>query len=212
MTYPAFAVSVATPALELRPATDDLLAQLAPLVHQGAAEATPAPYDDPMSLYESDPDTRVARWYQGIWRGRGTVQPDLWRLYFVVMVDGEAVGMQDLIGEGFATYGTVVSFSWLAKDARRRGMGREMRQAILHLAFDGLGATEATSEAFIDNRGSNSVSRHLGYEPNGTTWATRQGEVQQIQSWRLSRAVWESHRRNDITVRGADQWLALIES
>jgi hypothetical protein len=29
-----------------------------------------------------------------------------------------------------------------------------MRQAILHLAFDGLGAKEATSDAFVANHGS----------------------------------------------------------
>jgi RimJ/RimL family protein N-acetyltransferase len=44
-----------------------------------------------------------------------------------------------------------------------------MRAAALHLAFAGLGAREATSEAFADNRASNRVSQTLGYEPNGTT-------------------------------------------
>ena len=34
-----------------------------------------------------------------------------------------------------------------------------MRSAILHLAFDGLGAAEAHSEAALDNAGSNGVSR-----------------------------------------------------
>ncbi len=51
-----------------------------------------------------------------------------------------------------------------------------MRAAILHLAFAGLSAREASSEAFADNDASNGVSRALGYEPNGTTWATRPGQ------------------------------------
>ena len=45
-----------------------------------------------------------------------------------------------------------------------------MREAVLHLAFDGLGAKEATSDAFVDNHGCNAISRDLGYEPNGSDW------------------------------------------
>src|SRR5258707_280428 len=81
---------------------------------------------------------RVAKWLRAIWRGRGKVEPAAWRLYFVVVVDGRAVGMQDLIGVDYSTFGTVTSFSWLADDQRGRGIGQEMRAAILHLAFEGL--------------------------------------------------------------------------
>lgn len=56
----------------------------------------------------------------------------------------------------------------LAPSLRHRGLGTEMRSAILHLAFDGLDAREASSEAFADNEASNAVSRSLGYEPTGT--------------------------------------------
>ncbi|HEU4566781.1 MAG TPA: GNAT family protein, partial [Marmoricola sp.] len=160
--------------------------------------------DDPMSFYEPDPDLRVARWLQAIWRGRGRVEPDFWRLYFAVLVDGRPVGMQDLVGAGFSTFGTVSSFSWLAADQRGRGLGREMRAAILHLAFDGLGAREATSEAFVDNRASNAISQRLGYEPDGSDWATRQGEAALLHRWRLTRGRWEKHRRSDIELHGVE--------
>lgn len=200
--YPAFDVLVTTPRLELRGATDDLLEQLAPLVREGKTAAHPLPYDDPMSLYEPDPDLRVQRWLQGIWRGRGRVEPDFWRLYFAVVVDGEPVGMQDLIGDRFATFGTVTTFSWLSADARGRGLGREMREAVLHLAFEGFGAREAGSDAFVDNAGSNAVSRALGYSENGTDWDTRQGEPAPIQRWRLVRESWLPHRRGDIALHG----------
>jgi RimJ/RimL family protein N-acetyltransferase len=69
-----------------------------------------------------------------------------------------------------------------------------MRSAILHLAFDGLGAREASSEAFTDNEASNAVSRALGYEPNGTTWATRRGSPAQLTAWKLTRNNWEQGR------------------
>lgn len=172
--------------------------------------AEPAPYDDPMSLYESDPHRRVQRWMQGIWRGRGTVEPNFWRLYFVVLIDGRPVGMQDLIGDRFATHGTVITFSWLAATARQRGLGREMREAVLHLAFDGFDAQEATSEAFLDNRGSNGVSRALGYQENGIVWATRQNEPARMQRWLLTRDTWQHRRRDDIVLTGVRACRELI--
>lgn len=64
--------------------------------------------------------------------------------YFVVMVDDCPVGMQDLIGVDFAVFGTVSTFSWLQPSFRHRGFGTEMRSAILHLAFAGLGAGDRT--------------------------------------------------------------------
>lgn len=103
---------------------DDLLQQLAPVVRLGKATAVPPPWDDPSAFYELTPDVRVWKWLQGIWRGRGTVRPELWRLYFVVIVDGEAVGMQDLTGQEFDSFGTVETTSWVSSDARQRGIIR----------------------------------------------------------------------------------------
>lgn len=209
-SYPLLDVRVSTPTLELHGATDDLLDHLADVVRAGQAHADPAPYDDPMSFYETDPDLRVATWLRAIWRGRGKVEADAWRLYFVVVVDGRPVGMQDLIGVSFSTFGTVTSFSWLSADQRGRGLGHEMRAAILHLAFDGLGAKEASSDAFVDNHGSNTISRDLGYEPNGSDWATRQGEPAPLNRWRLTRDAWERRRRDDIRLHNVAACRALL--
>ncbi|MEO7587619.1 MAG: GNAT family protein [Arachnia sp.] len=198
------------PRIELVGATDSLLDQLQDVVRAGKADAEPAPYDDPMSLYEDDPDARVRQWLLGVWRGRGSVTSSFWRLYFVVMLDGQPVGMQDLVGDGFSTFGSVATFSWLSSDVRRRGLGTEMRHAILALAFDGLGAAEATTDAFLDNDGSNGVSRALGYHHNGTDWATRRGEPAQLQRWRLAREDWRRHRRHDIQLHGVAECRAAL--
>jgi RimJ/RimL family protein N-acetyltransferase len=56
------------------------------------------------------------------------------------MVDGRPVAEQTLTGVHSSALGTVTTFSWLSADERARGLGHEMRAAILHLAFDGLGA------------------------------------------------------------------------
>ncbi len=209
-SYPLLDVRVSTPTLELYGATDELLDQLAEIVRAGKTHADPAPYDDPMSFYETDPDLRVARWLRAIWRRRGTVDPDAWRLNFVVVVDGHPVGEQTLSGVSFSTLGTVTTFSWLSSDQRGRGFGREMREAVLHLAFDGLGAQEASSDAFVDNDGSNAISRSLGYEPNGTEWATRRGEPALLGRWRLTRDTWKARRRDDIQLHNIAACHALL--
>lgn len=79
-----------------------------------------------------------------------------------------------------------------------------MRDAALHLCFEGFSAAEASSEAFLDNIGSNRVSEALGYERNGTTWATRRRQPEQMQRWLVARKNWLQAGRSDITMTGVD--------
>jgi RimJ/RimL family protein N-acetyltransferase len=142
-SYPPFDLIVRTPRVELRGATDDLLAALLPVVRAGVYDpAAPLPFDDPMSFYDDSPQ-REWRWLRAIWAGRSRVEVDeWWRLYFVVVYDGVPIGMQDLTGVSFRTLRTVATFSFLGRQYQGIGLGREARAAVLHLAFDGLGARE----------------------------------------------------------------------
>ncbi|HET6909332.1 MAG TPA: GNAT family protein [Mycobacteriales bacterium] len=209
LPYPPLQIEVTTPMLRLRGATDQLLEELIPIVRAGVVSDEDAPFDDPMSLYDSSP-SREWRWMRAIWAARARVEPDWWRINFVVEADGTLVGVQDLIAEEFPCFGGVSTFSWLAPPARGRGLGQEMRAAVLHLAFDGFGAREATSEAFVDNDASNAVSRSLGYEDNGVTWATRRGQPAQLRRWRLTRERWEPRRRTDIVLSGVAPALPVL--
>lgn len=209
LPYPPLHLEIETPRLRLLGATDDLLERLIPIVRDGVVQGDELPFDDPMSFYETSP-SREWRWLRAIWRARARTEAASWRLCFVVEVDGQLVGMQDLIADDFLTFGLITTFSWLAPDARGRGIGREMRSAILRLAFAGLGAREATSEAFLDNAASNAVSRALGYEENGTTWATRRGSPCQLRGWTLPRDKWEAAPRTDIVLGGVEQCLPLL--
>jgi RimJ/RimL family protein N-acetyltransferase len=201
-SYAPLRVLVRTPRLELRALTDERMEALAPLVAAGHATADPPPWDDPSPFYEPDPDTRVDLWMQAVWRARGTVRSDAWRLNFAAFVDDEPVGQQDLTGHDFNDFGTVESTSWVSSDRRGEGIGSEMRAAILHLAFEGLGAREALSEGAIDNPGSNTVSERLRYSRNGVAWATHQGRPVLGQRWRLTRDDWSAGRRDDIELIG----------
>ena len=208
-SYPPLNVQVHTPHLSLLGATDDLLEQLVPAVRKGIATEPPWPFDDPMSLYKDSPEREWA-WLRAIWSGRAKVSEDFWRLYFVVVVDGEPVGMQDLIAVDFPSFATIETFSWLSPEARGRGLGKEMRHAALHLAFEGLGAQRANSAGFIDNHASNHVSQALGYQPNGTDWATRRGEAAELSLWRLTRERWSERRRDDIELADVADCLPVL--
>lgn len=209
LPYPPFGIEIATPRLRLLGASDDRLEGLIPIVREGVVQGGELQFDDPMSFYELSP-TREWRWLRAVWRARARTEAAWWRLCFVVEVDGQPVGMQDLIAEDFPSFRLVTTFSWLAPAVRGQGIGREMRCAILHLAFAGLGAREATSEAFLDNAASNSVSRSLGYEQNGTTWATRRSSPHQLQRWILTRDTWAAQPRTDIVLSGLEPCLPLL--
>lgn len=208
-TYPPLNLRIHTPRLSLLGASDDLLERLVPVVRKGVVTGPPLPFDDPISLYRDSPD-REWTWLRAVWNGRAKVSDAFWRLYFVVVVDDEPVGIQDLIGNEFSAFGTVETFSWLGPDVRGHGLGKEMRQAVLHLAFEGLGARYADSSAFFDNRASNRVSHALGYRPNGIDWATRRGDPAEINRWRLSREQWAARRRDDIALVGVDECLPVL--
>jgi len=206
--WPPFDLAVRTPRVELRGATDEVREELVALLDRVMSDEE-APFDDPFSLYEAPPQ-RVRVWMQRQWGMQANLSPDDWRLYFAVIVDGRAVGMQDLGAQAFPALRTVHTFSWLVRGARGRGIGTEMRSAVLHLAFAGLDAIRATSEAFVDNDGSNGVSRALGYEPNGTSWATRRGEPGTMQRWLLTRDAWALRRRDDIEIVGLEACRGLL--
>ena len=131
-------------------------------------------------------------------------------LVFAVVVDGRAVGTQEITGAQFPRLRTVETFSWLTRSAQGRGLGKEMRESVLHFAFEGLGAERALSEAFEDNAPSGGVSRAVGYERDGTTWALRKGEPAPMARYVLMRRAWEERRRADIEVRGLEGCLPLL--
>ena len=84
------------------------------------------------------------------------------------MVDGRAVGEQTLIGVDFAALGTVTTFSWLSTDERGRGLGHEMRCAVLQLAFTVSGrGKSSTVDPMADRHRNSSRSRRRSREGVG---------------------------------------------
>ena len=206
--WPFFNLVVATPRLELRYATDELLLELTGV----AGDVIPPgamPFDGNSTFYDRSPAGR-RRWLAGQWGARARTSPEWWVLVFAVLVDGRAVGTQEISAVNFPALRTVGTFSWLTRSHQGRGFGREMREAVLHVAFEGLGAHRAQSEAFEDNAPSCAVSRSVGYERDGTTWALRGTESAAMARFLLTRESWASRRRSDIEIRGLEPCMPLL--
>ena len=130
----------------------------------------------------------VLQWY---WRALGEWRVEHWRLPLAVWFGSDLVGFQELEASRFASLGTVESSSWLVRDARGLGVGKEMRAAVLNLAFEHLGALVATSGAWESNAASLGVSRALGYVDNGWFVDEHLGRVARQRRVILERSAWD---------------------
>jgi len=138
------------------------------------------------------------------WNQRASWSPKDWGLGFAVVVDGEVVGVQDLFAKDFPEKKVAESGSWLGRDHQGRGIGKEMRAAMLHFAFEGLGARWMETFAFRDNAASIGVTEGLGYEPNGFEMDLRRGKGAELARYRMTREAWETQRRRDIRIEGLE--------
>jgi len=146
---------------------------------------------------------------QGYWRALGLWSPDDWALPFVARSAGEVVGAQWLEGPDWRADHVVDSSSWLAPAARGRGLGKQMRAAVLALAFGPLRADAAVSSAVVDNPSSLGVSRALGYRDTHRSVLEHSGET--LQHVRLERAAWErSGQAHKVVITGVSPALPLF--
>lgn len=198
--WPLFGLRVVTPTLELRYADDHDLSALAEAAAAGIHDPSDMPFLTPWS--DVGPAERARSVLQWSWRQRAEQTPECWHLTLVVVVEGRVVGTQDLRGEHFPALREVETGSWLGLAHQNRGIGTEMRSAVLHLAFAGLGAGCATTAAFADNARSLAVSRRLGYADDGTRWVVRRGRPAEEFRFRLTREQWEQRQRTDVHVHG----------
>ncbi len=206
--WPLFGLRVRTPRLELRLPTDEDMVALIAAIDDGIHDPSTMPFLHPFT------DTPVPRRrrdsLQHWWRARAEWRPDHWNFTGAVVVGGRPVGCQDLLADDFGRLRSVRTGSWLARTHQGRGLGKEMRAAILHLAFAGLGAEEALSGAFWDNAASLGTSRSLGYEDNGEQRALRRDVPDRTIGLRLTRDRWSARQRQDIEIEGLGPCLELF--
>jgi RimJ/RimL family protein N-acetyltransferase len=206
--WPLFDLVVRTPRIELRLPSDDDFAGLIDVVDRGVHDPSTMPFTVPWT--DAQPGERAKSAAQHWWSLRAGWSPDAWTFSGAVFVHGKPVGIQGLSARNFALVRSVETGSWLGRVHQGQGIGKEMREAMLHLAFAGLGAEEALSGAFEDNVASLATSRAVGYAENGESRARRRNEAGRVVQFRLDRGTWERYRRDDIEIVGLESCLDMF--
>jgi RimJ/RimL family protein N-acetyltransferase len=206
--WPLFDLRLRTGDLELRLPTEPELTEFAAVARAGIHPAT----DMPFGVAWTDvgaPDFERS-FFQFHLGHRATWTPARWVLPLGVWVAGAPAGFQDLVARDFPTLRTVSTGSWLGTAFQGHGVGKLMRQAVLALAFEHLGAEIAESEAFLDNHASNRVSLAVGYEPNGFGRLAPRATPRETQRFRMTLEGWQARERPQVTIEGVELCLELF--
>lgn len=163
-----------TPRLELRPDDDASLLELVALVHDGIHPADRMPFQ--VAWTDAEPAYLGRGMLQHFWSERAAVGPERWSLHLVVRVGGEVAGIQSVTASRFGVRRAVATGSYLGRRFQGRGVGTEMRAAVLAFAFDHLGATSARSEYVEGSEASRRISDRLGYRDDGASRIAPRGK------------------------------------
>jgi RimJ/RimL family protein N-acetyltransferase len=198
--WPPYDLRLRTPMLELRLPTEPELAELCRVARAGVHDPSVMPFEVP---WTDRPSPQFERGFvQFHWRQRADWSPERWSLELAVFRDGEPMGMQAIGAADFAVLRDVYTGSWLGQPFQGRGYGKQMRAAVLELAFGGLAAVTARSSVWVGNAASIAVSRALGYQANGVSLAAPRGEPLEHRQMRLTRPDWLANRYCEVEVAG----------
>jgi RimJ/RimL family protein N-acetyltransferase len=204
---PLYALRLSTPRLELRLGTPEELVKLGSLAREGIHPPEEMPFEVPwtdrsheegfVDSFVDFHETALREW-----------TPQKWSLNLIAFLQGLPIGSQTVGAENFASTREVGTGSWLGQAFQRRGLGTEMRTAVLELAFRELGAQVALSASMFGNEASKRVSERLGYEITGTSTSSPRGEPQQKYDLRIGRENWNPPF--PIEIEGAKAYRALF--
>jgi RimJ/RimL family protein N-acetyltransferase len=201
--WPVYDVRIWTERLELRLPTEEELVELLGVAQGGIHDPNEMPFG---FAWTDQPSPYMERSFmQYHWSTRAQFSPGKWSLDMGVWFEGRLVGTQSIDAENFAVRREVSTGSWLAREFQGRGIGKEMRHAVLGFAFDHLGAVWAVSGSFRDNPASAAVSRSVGYFEDGMQILAPRGEPRELARWRMHVDQWRSRERPRIEVAGLDR-------
>jgi len=207
--WPLAGLAVVTPRLILRYITDDLGADRALLAARGIHDPATMPFSTPWTDVPSpELERNTMRFY---WRNRVETTVDHWDLNLAAVLPGArdvseevTVGMCSIEADAFPARRSAETGSWLGREHQGQGIGREMREAALHLIFAGFDADQATTQAWHDNAASLGVTRSLPYTHTGTSRQPRRGRRDTLLAFVMTSDRWETVRRNDIQLHGIE--------
>lgn len=170
--WPPFGLRIESPRLILRQVRETDFPAYVAAATSGIMNSDRNSFASPWD--ENSPEDLAKNSLSWLWSARTKIGPDSWYFMFAVFTKGEdgsedqLIGMQDVWAEKYRVLRTVSSGSWMRKDHQGKGLGKEMRAAMLMWAFDHFGAEYAESGAYDWNEASLGVSKSLGYFQCGT--------------------------------------------
>lgn len=198
--WPLMSLAVVTPVLSLHYVTDDLGVELAELAADGIHDPATMPFSRPWTdVAPPELQRNTLRFY---WETRAATRVEHWDIHLAALVDGAVVGMCSVEATGFPATRSAETGSWIGRRHQRRGYGREIRCAALHLIFEGLRGERATTQAWHDNTASLAVTRSLPYVQAGTARAERRGHPDTMLQFAMNRQQWDGLGRDDIGLVG----------
>jgi len=206
--WPFIGLQLTTDRLELRVPSDEELAEVAMVAAEGVHEPDERPYLTPWT--DLPPPERIVHVMKQHWSRRGDWSAHAWALELAVFHEHRPIGMVALRGRDFAILREVKTESWLGRKHHGNGLGTEARTALLHLAFDGLGAGAALSDVFQDNPASQGVSRKLGYQHDGISQDVLDGRAVTSDRLRLTRETWDERTHLTVMMTGLSPCLPLF--
>ncbi len=188
---PLYGLRLRTPRLELRLGSREELVELARLAERGVHPPEEMPFAIAWTDRVGEPEfvDEFVAWHEGHLE---SWSPERWTLNLLVWVGGELAGTQGLLAEQFAERQVVSTGSWLGLEHQGRGIGTEMRAAVVELAFRGLGARRAESSWLDGNEASRRVSEKLGYVGLATRTQSPRGEPVADHVVAIERRDWRS--------------------
>ncbi|MET7426925.1 GNAT family protein [Dactylosporangium sp. NPDC005555] len=190
--WPILGIGVRAPAVELFVPGQDALEALARLAADGIYDPQNqylprTPVGGWEDVASPEAERRFLRYY---WAAFADWRPERWNLLLAARVESNIVGVQEIGAQHFAVTRTVSTGSWVGRRFQGAGYAKAMREAVLYLAFDGLGAERADTAAWITNHASLAVSRAMGYQDNGTTTRAAEGKRVEQVNLTLQRSNW----------------------
>jgi len=208
--WPLADLEVRTPRMVLRYIDDDRAARLAKLAAGGIHDPAMTPFRFPWT--DVAPPQLERNTMQYFWRCRANAEPNSWIIDFAAEVDGKVAGTVGLNAQSFPSLRQVTTGSWLGRAFQGHGLGKEMRIAALTLAFDGIDADLALTDAWHDNGPSLGVTNSLGYSEVGRRRALRRDSPDLLLEFEMSREHFDTIRRDDITLHGVEAVRDLLQT